>query len=153
MSHTSFRPGLRLGSGSSSRDLSIWTENSNPLSRADCPSSPDRDWPSPGARFSSDTLRELGGFRVRACRRFSRGRDCRPGAFAGSATPDCRYEELELNLALLLQHADALGGGGQRILELSLAMGGGDYAARAAVEVAPAGHHRQPQFVHDPGLA
>ena len=32
-------------------------------------------------------------------------------------------------------------------------MGGRDNTAGAAAEVDSAGHHRQPQFVHDPGLA
>ena len=53
-----------------------------------------------------------------------------------------------LDLALLLQHADAFAQRGQGVFELGLAMGRRDDAARAAVEVDPAGHHRRPAARH-----
>src|ERR1700741_1266722 len=58
-----------------------------------------------------------------------------------------------LDLALLFQHADALAQRRYGVLELGLAMCRRDDAAWTAVEVDPAGHHRQPELVHDPGLA
>src|SRR5438105_2176844 len=58
-----------------------------------------------------------------------------------------------LNLSLLFQHPHSIAQRLYGVIDLGFAMGCGDDAAGAAVEVDPAGHHRQPQFMYDPGLA
>src|SRR6266436_9874989 len=66
---------------------------------------------------------------------------------------DMRGERRALDLALLLQHADAVAQRLYSVFELGLAMSRRGDAARTAAEVDPAGHHRQPEFVHQAGLA